>query len=463
MILARAFSRTELGDLLSGRLRSSAVQLAAPTELLNTNLEFAAAVWPGDGTQSRYDLPRLIVTHPGQTEHLLAWAVTYSPVIRPITAYCRVVGVDDFEVHLRSWRKPRLLGIELASVGAVLGELLSADVAFERVSRGDITGAALLSSLVFALMREAALYDIQPREASVAKSWARVRNITLQPRRNLQAEDVASIAMILRYLAEGNGAPYGVPSRVFDWCRSVMRRRPLGDSPLAEFDDVLLSGTREERVIAFDQMSRTIATSNISALEGSFLLGYLASSILPGSMRYATLLRPFIDRFTTAMVWLGVCAGFNEDSKVVSEFSGVARRVLRDLLVPEDLIDFPRCDIAIAELEILLGGDRRVEDFVRSVPSHLTVELIPGVQTSVNWPPKRSNTPVETATPAPVVPAPVTESASGLDRGALLRQLEGIQSQLEQLMRSVGGSSAPAGDSQRELFSAGAAKRPRKK
>lgn len=453
-MLARSFARGELSDLLGGRLRSSALQLLGPhmlTSAIGTDL--GVAVWSEDSPNSRHELPQLVIARDGQGANVLAWIVTYSPTIRPFTAYCRVVEASEFEDHLQAWRKPQLGDIDLASVGGIVGELLSTEVASERLVRGDLTRAALQSSLMFVLLRETALFNTASSRWKVLDAWTRVRSITSQPRRNLAPDAVASVAAILRSMLAGLPVDEMRYGKVSHWCRSVRLGMPLHESPVFGLHEVLTNGTREDRVLVFDQVSRVLTSSRIPPEEGSFLLGYLASSILPGSMRYATLLRPMLDQFRTALIWLGICAGLRRDSEVLQEFGGIGRRVLRDLLIPEALVDFPRSDIAVGELEVLLGGDRKVDDFMRTAATYLTVELVPGVQMSVNWQPKKG----QVVSDAPI-PAESVDSLGVGVRASLSRDLDGLRRQIEQMMRALSGTVLPA-DSQDELFEA----RPRKR
>jgi hypothetical protein len=51
----------------------------------------------------------------------------------------------------------------------------------------------------------------------------------------------------------------------------------------------------------------------------------------------------------------------------------------------ELLISRPRHDISVDEVEMYLGGDRPSEGFAAGSPSHLVIELSPGVNTVVSW------------------------------------------------------------------------------
>lgn len=447
-MFTRAFVRSELSDLLGGRLGASATPLEGDEILAMLRHQgLALAIWSDELLDNRQALPRMIVTQSGEARNVLAWTATYSPAIRPFTAYCRVLDDNDFVNYYHSARKPKLSRVELAIVGAVVGELLSTEAAWDRLIRGHLTASSLQSSLIFVLMREFALYGAA-KESKVASAWGRVRAITQQPGRSLQSVEVEKIASILRALSEQKES--STKSPFYGWSESIIYGRPLRDTPILGLADELTSGTREDRVVIYDRIAKALASSNIPADQGSFLLGYLASSILPGTTRYANLIKPFSDRFPSALIWLGICAGLHPEAQVMQEFGGIGRRVLRDIVAPEELTGPPRSDISVAELEIFLGGDRRIEDFIRTVPSYLTVELIPCVQASVNWPPRK---PGQDAVLSPAsAPSELPPSrAYGEERAAMLRRLESARAQIDEVVQSLSGA-AESKRQQSELF-----------
>src|SRR5436190_16871577 len=85
-----------------------------------------------------------------------------------------------------------------------------------------------------------------------------------------------------------------------------------------------------------------------------FLCGYLASCLHPGSLEYVDLVTSHLSGLPTLMLWYGVCAGLHPQSSVLSEFGGLGRRLLRDVLRREHILDRPDCDLAFDELQVLL-------------------------------------------------------------------------------------------------------------
>ncbi len=148
-----------------------------------------------------------------------------------------------------------------------------------------------------------------------------------------------------------------------------------------------MQGSREERVTRFESAVWSLSQGTaVNPEVASFLCGYLASLIDPGSLSHVRLVSPFLDRFPTAMLWYGLCAGLQQKSDVLSQFNALGRRVLRDIVNPESLLGRPQSDIAIDELDVFLRGDKPLRDFHRSSPRHISIELSPRIHTIMNWP-----------------------------------------------------------------------------
>jgi hypothetical protein len=155
-----------------------------------------------------------------------------------------------------------------------------------------------------------------------------------------------------------------------------------------------MHGSREDRVIAFEEFVHQSASSFASKPAViSFMLGYLASRIAPGTIRHSAVLSQVMDRYPTSVLWYGFCAGFGEieanlpigKAKRSISFPASARRVIRELLRPEPVFGAPICDIGFLELLVLSRtGGNFLEGLIKTSQGSLIVELLPGVCTSVN-------------------------------------------------------------------------------
>ena len=64
------------------------------------------------------------------------------------------------------------------------------------------------------------------------------------------------------------------------------------------------------------------------------------------------------------------------------------RRVLRNLLRHETLLDPPQCDVALPELEAIAGSEGPMPDFLVGNHARMEVEVAPCVTSTMRWPPE---------------------------------------------------------------------------
>jgi hypothetical protein len=186
---------------------------------------------------------------------------------------------------------------------------------------------------------------------------------------------------------------------VSDACRSLIRSPQRIPSSLYAIDlfadtEPMMHGSREDRVLAFEEfVRRSDGTSAHNPEVMSFMLGYFASRIAPGTIRHSKVLDQITLRYPTAMLWYGFCSGFGESRAEMTDVSPKAgpdlplsaRRVIRELLRPETILGTPVCDIGYLELLALSRtGGSPLESLVRATQGSIAVELLPGVCTSLN-------------------------------------------------------------------------------
>ncbi|MFL6546957.1 MAG: hypothetical protein ACJ8LM_17475, partial [Candidatus Udaeobacter sp.] len=149
-----------------------------------------------------------------------------------------------------------------------------------------------------------------------------------------------------------------------------------------------LKGTREERVRSLDRyLVELVKVAKRDTLTASFMAGYLTSQVSPGTFDHSFLLMPHSHTLTSATLWFGLSAGVNKEAQLKKYLYGLGRRVLRDVLRLESLLERPRCDLAIRELEILMRNEsNNITDLKTNLPGFLEVELAPRISSSIRWP-----------------------------------------------------------------------------
>lgn len=395
-------NRSGLTDLLAGK-RAAGSQLR---ELFSADdlqgaiaKEQVVAVWP---ERDAAGLPCALLVDEEAQRDWTAWVVTYVPLIRPFTAYCRIVGLDAGRRFLFPRENVGLGAFESGYLGLILGEVISWDERNVVVRRAGPIPSACMSTLSFALSRFRAVYGSAEGLRRLAGRWSDVQQLTRQRGRSpISPDRVVQIVEILADAQDRSDAPSRLPvpmAGIASLCARLARGEVPGinelislvESPLAQLFG-FMEGTREERVALVERAMDIVQKYDRSDESDCFALGFLASRIAPGMLAHASVLTRILPVCPTAVLWYAICTGLCLDSKLQNEFSGVGRRVLRELCVSELGKGRPSADIGWMELEIFLGSQRPpLEDFVVGSPSVMSVELTPGVSTTVTWTPGRS-------------------------------------------------------------------------
>ena len=159
-----------------------------------------------------------------------------------------------------------------------------------------------------------------------------------------------------------------------------------------------MHGAREDRVVAVNEFAHSILKTSSSRPEvTSLMLGYLVSRIAPGTIRHLSVLAPVANHYPSAVLWYGFCAGLGDAeggglARLGGGRAGVdlpsgARRIARDLLRADSLVEAPDCDIGYPELVALSRtGGRELEGLTTLTQGTFIVELAPGVCSTANIP-----------------------------------------------------------------------------
>lgn len=390
----RTATRKELVDILTQReIERFSVQEVSTLGLLSSLGEDVQLVWPDDPTEF-FSLPTLMLVDRRQQRDFFAWVSTYYQTLRPFTAYCRVLDRQALD----SWtnvasRCPQLKRLEDACVGLVLMEAMTY-IAGKGAIR-DLPRSAFSATYSYAIAKALALGAIQSELDTITTSWTKARNLTRQPARSLRESDLRAVWEIMVALkAERHSAARELP---FPWsvvCDAVLNEGDINMSveaslSCAGFPPGLwkeMNGNRESRVLQFEELLRKIAVIKVDPLIGDFVMGFAASRIAPGTIDHVQLLGPHCRAFPTALLWYGLLAGLHPRSTVRDYAGGLGRRLLRELLRREDILDRPKCDIAINELEVVMSNESQDGDFRLGTQTQLEVEISPCVTIGLRWP-----------------------------------------------------------------------------
>ena len=168
--------------------------------------------------------------------------------------------------------------------------------------------------------------------------------------------------------------------------RDVTWRKILEGMPDLERMRGMVELPREQRIEMLDVALRVLASARPDSDEmRSFLAGYFTSLLAPGSLDHAEVLVPIAPVLPTAYLWYGLCASVNARGEALPAGNALARRIVRDLTIPDRLVDRPRCDVALEELALFGPGDNLPR--LTAKAGRLDIDILPGVTTAVRWPP----------------------------------------------------------------------------
>jgi hypothetical protein len=351
-----------------------------------------AAVWPARPAEFGR-MPTAIIVPEGSRRDSLAWLATYVRDFRPFTAYCRVVEVSIAELFLKGPAAPNLMGTEGICSGLILGEALTHTMG--RASIVELPTTTYSATLSHAISRTLALTGRSLQPDVITKLWTQTREITGQNGLAVPPNAILSVwAVALRI--SGKSRTLFEPSDLLAaaWqdlitsgeIRDPVWQRLVEGYPGLERMRGLLEMPREQRVQIIDGALRFLVSVRPGDDERrGFLAGYFTSLLGPGTLDHVDFLAPVAAILPTAYLWYGLFAGVNMKGDALPVGNPLARRIVRDLTIPDRLIDRPRCDVALEELTLHGLGDNPLR--LTAKGGRLDIDILPGVTTAVRWPP----------------------------------------------------------------------------
>jgi len=374
--------------------------------IINTN-SFPAEPIKGDNLYLIWDkepnnkniLPNIISVADGRIRDFLAWAVTYFPNYLPFSAYFRVLEFNRLKSLEQRFEYPCLNGVEGACLGLIIGEILLLSLTSNR--KPTINPMMCHTTISYALSRALAL-GVDPEEFSfIVEQWNLARKLTDQPFREIDLNEIITIFQIISHLradnikSNKNISNKSVPDSVISACLQIKEQGIISNELWRQMTDdnqglqnalISMEGTREERVRFFQDIFSSIKINSNSEITQKFIFGYIGSLIGQGTLSHFDLVSRYADKFPTALLWYGLCAGLYKKNDLSNAFNVLGRRLLRDLLRNESIFDAPLSDVSIEELKIFLDGEHQKTDFRTFSQNRIYTELYPGISTYLTWP-----------------------------------------------------------------------------
>ena len=388
-------NRRELVDLLTPRAGGRSV---GALEERRPSLDVVCsdrmvAVWPHDPDEFGR-MPTAIITSDGERLDVMAWLSTYVRDFRPFTAYCRVVERPIAEVFLQASGTPSLNRMEGVSAGLILGESLMH--ARGRSSILDLPFSAYSATLSHAVSRTYAQTGGAIPLQQVAELWSFAREITGQSAL-VPPNAILSVWSTALETSRNIGYTKSLFSSLDILTQSFLEITTRGELPdvlwhklvegYKDLDSIrpIVSMPREQRVHMIDMALHMLVSGRGDEERRSFLAGYFTSLLGPGTLDHVDFLTPIAQILPTSYLWYGLLAGINPRGDALPVGNSLARRIIRDLTIPDRLIERPRCDVALEELRMYGSPESILK--VTSKSGRLDIDILPGVTTSVRWPP----------------------------------------------------------------------------
>ena len=394
----KSVSREQLPDIFNPARQSHsdfAQETSGIPALLPTNQ--LGVIWRLNPMETS-SLPSAILISKDEVQDFLAWAATYIPIVRPLTAYCRVLE-QDTDVPLWQRIEPSLGRLEDACLGLILGE--AATYLDGKLDVKQLSPIICARTYSYAMTRALALRILTPDKDPISPAWFDLRTLTKQPQLSLDGLELLEPWTVLLSLSLGgfsssHSLSKRIPAVIVDACVDLYSSGDIAQStwiavtklfPEVREAKKQMLESREERVVTFERSVthlRSFALRDKSI--ASFLCGYLASQVSPGTFDHAMLVAPQVRSLPASFLWFGLCAGLRNHASLQRHLPGLGRRILREILRSDSLLETPRCDIAIAELEVLSRIEDQIVSLRPAVQGHLEVEIAPCVTTNIRWP-----------------------------------------------------------------------------
>lgn len=363
-------------------------------------------------------LPSAIIVNDQYIKEFYAWTSTFISTYRPFSAYIRVIPFSSVSNYSSMLIKPILKNSTDVCAGVILAEALSNLP--EKMSKQALNPLTCTSTYSYCMARGLGLGLPFQELYNVSQKQSSVRKLTSQPPRKLDANSIILVWYVICNLFantsndkrpsfsvntdivnklvnqynNANLVKYSI-EYISEACMEYKLSGEISNRLISKLTDFKIettsikaemNETRERRVVCFNNIVNSSEFINIdSNIIQSFLVGYFASLLNPGSLVYVDLVTQQLNKYPMALLWYGLFAGLNVDNDVLACFDGLGRRIIRDILAPSNIFDQPQADISIEELDVFFTGDNKLLNFRRGYPNHIEIELAPCIKTSARW------------------------------------------------------------------------------
>lgn len=367
-------------------------------ELTTLRGEDIALLWQ-NSPDDAFSLPNAVIVAEGTIPDFLAWVSTYFRHIRPFTAHCRVLTPTLMQLLSTSNQMSSPSDLRSADIGMMLAEGIAYSVGRTELNRLSFTAFTRTFSFTYAqgVKRYAQMFFENPAIFEQIKTgWLSAREILNQSSLALSSSEISDVWAVVMSAASGTGQHQNVKADplLVEALKGVRLNGRVPHETWMKLSDRFqksesvietMEGPREGRVKAVEMMIRKILQGTESnRRHGAFLAGYLASRVQPGSLDHFPLLFPAIAELRESFLWYGACSGLTPETSVDNYGNGIGWLIKRELGRRSHWLERPTCDIALAEMALLLKGRDGARPSIQTLISGvLKVEVFPMILTNI--------------------------------------------------------------------------------
>jgi hypothetical protein len=414
MFSASSLTREQFVSWIGGSYKPAQKRVEVP-ELTNmVRHGDICLIWKNDGIEYTGDLTHPLIAIPDhQVRDFFSFVSTYIGTYQPFSAFFRVVKISMLlDLLFERPTIPDRLGEKL--VGAIIAET-RLQLGTPRKDISDISIQACVASLSFAAVAGLRSGAVNGHFESVLENWTKTRVILTDEPLAVPSATITKFWHILQSAIDPShrnvqGKHEKVVELVSQIFNSSDESEPLvwhhltDRLPNSRSAFFRLRDSREERIRAMDVISDELSSTRLDTELAEVLLGYAASKVAGGSLRYFAILEAIEQRFPLATMWFGVFCSMRTDSDALVIAECLGRRVLRHFNQSRNLFAPPTADISFDEFANMMAVAKpprwRTEH-----SNSISIEIFPNINSVFRFGPRPQHREVSSSEPTVSVEA----------------------------------------------------------
>ncbi|OEO23454.1 hypothetical protein AX279_24425 [Pseudomonas sp. J237] len=332
---------------------------------------------------SRFDSsqlePALLVVEESAQVDFFSWLNTYSPDTHPITQTIRIIGNFEFQLVEDLLQQKTDQKFDSRWSNIILGEILAQGDADQNIS--DIPLSRYLGCFTTTLARASAIYKSDEAITVCARRLVAIEQDKRFVARNISAADTVQCwSFFERNKHRKLTSEYFCGSFIRDLFQGYGTSSNFIVEASERYLPELLSESIEKRVIAFNNITKTISSPS---LKDKPFIGaiFAASALLVGrGTSHIGLLKKIAKDFPSSLMWFGTLSALSEYKNHDMQWKRTSKSIDRLISDSFDIREQMHSDIGWAEYSWIhnYANDNSLSDIPNLYPRTLSIEILPG-------------------------------------------------------------------------------------